>query len=135
MPDTIVKDLTTAWRQARIVELLDDALTGRDVGRVKSFVTEDCEIVFPGFKAVGHEAVDRMYEMIDKFFVGVPTKSFDLWIHNNADATNVHGSLYGKMTDGTSIDHVRYTDTFVFAPDGRIKRWLVFNDVALLWLK
>jgi len=30
------------WRQKRIVELLDDALTGRDIDRVKSFMSEDC---------------------------------------------------------------------------------------------
>ncbi|MEQ8387301.1 MAG: nuclear transport factor 2 family protein [Alphaproteobacteria bacterium] len=125
---------TAQWRQARIIELLDDALTGRDVARVKSFITPDCEIVFPGFSGTGHAGVDDMYRMIDQLFTSVPTKSFDLWIHGET-AVNVHGKLFGQMTDGPSIDNARYTDTFVFDADGRISEWRVFNDVALLLLK
>lgn len=122
------------WRQKRIVELLDDALTGHDIERVKSFMSEDCEIVFPGFHATGKGAVDDMYGMIDQFFApGVPTKSFDLWIDNGTDATTVHGKLFGTTTDGVSIDNIRYTDTFVFDADGAITRWLVYNDVAMVW--
>lgn len=127
-------DTTQDWRRTYVVELLDDALPARDVERVKSFMSEDCEIVFPGFSACGRSAVDAMYAMIDRFFApGVPTKSFDLWIDNGSDAITVHGTLFGCTSDGTSMDGIRYTDTFVFDADRRIVRWLVYNDVALHW--
>lgn len=119
------------WQKRRVLALLDEALVPGDVPRLKSFMSGDCRIAFPGFEARGHAGVDQLMEALDALFDGCPTKSYDLWVHDSGVA-NVHGSLYGRMTDGRSIDGTRYTDTFVFDDEGRITAWLVYNDLALL---
>lgn len=119
------------WQKRRVLALLDEALVPGDVPRLKSFVSGDCHIVFPGFEGSGHAGVDQLMEALDVLFDGCPTKSYDLWVHGRG-AVNVHGSLYGRMKDGRSIDGTRYTDTFVFDDEGRITAWLVYNDLALL---
>jgi hypothetical protein len=119
------------WKKQRVLELLDGALVPGDTAALKRFISPDCRIVFPGFRAQGHAGIDELLAMIDQFFDGCPTKSYDLWV-NDAHAVCVHGSLYGRMKDGRRIDGIRYADTFVFGGDGRITHWLVYNDLALL---
>ena len=119
------------WMRERVLELLDGNLVPGDAAGVKALITEDCPIVFPGFAAVGHAGVDQLYAILEVAFDGVPTKSYDLWVFGD-DAVNLHGSLYGRFKDGRVMDGTRYTDTFRFAPDGRITHWLVFNDLSLL---
>lgn len=123
--------LSSQWKKQRVLELLDEALVPGDVERVKSFLSADCEIVFPGFRAVGHDGVDQLMALIAQVFDGCPTKSYDLWVYDDL-GVNVHGKLYGQFADGRSMDGTRYTDTFQFAECGNVTRWLVYNDLALL---
>lgn len=131
MSNPVVDVTSTEWKQRRIVALLDEALVPGDVAKLKSFLSDDCHIVYPGFEVRGHTGVDEMMEMIDAAFDGCPTKSYDLWICDRL-AANVHGVLYGRMKDGRSMDGTRYADTFVFDADGQLIKWLVLNDLALL---
>ncbi|MES1943920.1 hypothetical protein PC39_07394 [Salinisphaera sp. PC39] len=131
MSDTAIDVGSADWQQRRVLALLDEALVPGDVPKLKSFVTDDCRIVFPGFEGRGHAGVDELMGMLDQVFDGCPTKSYDLWVHDRR-AVNVHGSLFGRMADGRRMDGTRYTDTFVFDDEGRITDWLVFNDLALL---
>jgi ketosteroid isomerase-like protein len=122
---------TATWLRERVLELLDGNLVPGDRAGVKALVAEDVQIVFPGFAATGHEGVDQLFGLIELAFDGCPTKSYDLWIAGD-DAINVHGALFGRFADGRVMDGTRYTDTFRFAPDGRVTHWLVFNDLSLL---
>ncbi|MEQ9010612.1 nuclear transport factor 2 family protein [Algiphilus sp.] len=119
------------WQRQQVLTLLDEALVPGDVAMLKSMVTADCRIVFPGFEGRGHHGVEALMAMIGQIFDGCPTKSYELWVHGR-QSVNVHGALFGRMSDGRSMDGNRYTDTFVFDDKGRITDWLVYNDLALL---
>lgn len=131
MSNVAVDVSSVDWKKHRVLEILDGALVPGKVAKLKSFLSKDCHIVFPAFEARGHGGVDQLMKVIDSMFDGCPTKSYDLWICNRL-AANVHGSLFGRMKDGRSMDGTRYTDTFVFDEDGLVVKWLVFNDLPLL---
>lgn len=118
------------WKKQRVLDLLDKALVPGDIRRLKSYLSPECEIVFPGFRAHGHEGADQLLELIEQAFEGCPTKSYDLWICDKYSVC-VHGHLYGRMKDGHVMDGTRYTDTFVFDPEGLVNGWYVYNDLAV----
>lgn len=123
--------LGSEWKKQRVLDLLDKALVPGQVELLKSYVSPDCEIVFPGFTATGHDGADQLFALIEQAFDGCPTKSYDLWVCDDLSLC-VHGKLFGRMKNGDSMDGTRYTDTFVFDEQGRITGWYVYNDLALL---
>ncbi len=118
------------WKKQRVLDLLD-ALVAGEVDTLKSFLTADCRIVFPGFSATGHSGVDALFDLIEQAFDGCPTKTYDRWVVDDHAAV-ASGTLQGRFKDGRSMDGSRYTDQFFFDAEGRVTDWLVWNDLALL---
>jgi hypothetical protein len=119
------------WKKKRVLDLLDALVTGQG-DELKSYLSEDCLIIFPGFKTEGHRGVDELFGMIDQYFDGCPTKTYDQWIVNDRGAV-AHGTLMGRFKDGRVMDGTRYTDTLLFDSNGKVTHWLVYNDLALLF--
>ena len=117
-------------KKQTVLDLLD-ALVAGDRETLKTYMSEGCQIVFPGFGADGHEGVDHLFDLVEEVFEGCPTKSYDRWVVDEHAAV-VSGTLQGHFKDGRSMDGTRYTDQFFFDSAGKVTHWLVWNDLALL---
>ena len=118
------------WKKKRVLDLLVALVDGQS-DTLKSYMSEDCRIVFPGFEASGHEGIEALLALVDQAFDGCPTKTYDLWVVDERAAV-VSGELRGRFKDGRTMDGTRYTDQFFFDTDGKVTDWLVWNDLALL---
>ena len=107
------------------------ALVAGDRNRLKTHMSDECQIIYPGFSTSGHTGVDELFDLVDEAFDGCPTKTYDRWVVDEHAAV-VSGTLQGRFKDGRSMDGTRYTDQFFFDNAGRVTHWLVWNDLALL---
>ena len=113
-----------------VLDLLEVLVAG-DRSGLKEFMSQDCQIVFPGFSSAGFDGVDELFDLVEEVFDGCPTKTYDRWVIDE-HAVVVSGTLQGRFKDGRSMDGTRYTDQFFFDDEGHVTHWLVWNDLALL---
>jgi len=89
------------WKKRRVLDLLEALVAGKRE-EVKSYLTEDGRIVFPGFRATGHAGADELFQLIDSAFDGCPTKTYDPFVSTQVLPRSGRLNLGRSFKDGNA---------------------------------
>lgn len=104
-------------------------MEARDLDGAKALLHPDFEMIFPGDRRFADFSQLLEWAALRYQQVGKTIERVDAAPADDGIAVTCFGTLHGIWPDGTPFDGIRYADWFLIT-DGRIRRQLVWNDLA-----